>query len=318
LADLDADVVKLTSALSEATHDLGKERAHRQDLQHSLVDYDRKLAALVSERERLLLDREGLQVEEDKRKEQIEHLQKGEQHAKKSEAQSQEMLHRLQLEMQQMQQLSDAATSQRQHEILRCTVVMDQLMDSHDECHKLVEALEMDLHALSLLQQEPARGRKQAQREDVAAQLSPTAPQQDANFEPVGDWEIRPLSFPSIPSLPSGNVEDMNNAHTHLHTCYFTLTWVILCVCVCVCVCESVCVCFGCECLPPCFPFLMLRQACRWELNLTPILPEQLTAGSLSCSSANGQDTHRMCRKNRRGVSSRVAGRVAAGTDSIP
>ena len=241
LADLDADVVKLTSALSEANHDLGEERAHRQDLQHSLIDYDRKLAALVSERERLLLDREELKVEEDKRKEQIEHLQKGEQHAKQSEAQSQEKLHRLQLEMQQMQQLSDAATFQSQHEILRCKVVMDQLMDSHDECHKLVEALEMDLHALSLLQQEHARGRKQA-REDVAAQLSPTVPQQDANFEPVGDWEIRPLSFPSIPSLPSGNVEDMNSAHTPTHVLLYTDLGDTVCVFVCVFVNVYVCV----------------------------------------------------------------------------
>ena len=35
-------------------------------------------------------------------------------------------------------------------EILRCKLAMDQVMDWHDELHKVVEALEMDLHALSL------------------------------------------------------------------------------------------------------------------------------------------------------------------------
>ncbi len=40
---------------------MGKERTHRQDLQNCVVDYDRKLAALESEKKRLLLDREELE-----------------------------------------------------------------------------------------------------------------------------------------------------------------------------------------------------------------------------------------------------------------
>ena len=55
-AAFEADVAKLTCALSEANQNLGKERTHRQDLQNRVVDYDRKLAALESEKKRLLLD----------------------------------------------------------------------------------------------------------------------------------------------------------------------------------------------------------------------------------------------------------------------
>ena len=61
MAAFEEDVAKLTSALSEANQNLGKERTHRQDLQNCMVDYDRKLAALESEKKRLLLDREELE-----------------------------------------------------------------------------------------------------------------------------------------------------------------------------------------------------------------------------------------------------------------
>ena len=142
-----------------------------------------------------------------------------------------EKLHGLELEIQAMQNghvknlqleaLNGALISEKQDEMLRCKLAMDQVMDWHDEWHKVVESLEMDLNALSLQLHGHAHAHKQAPssslqerfdtflgqrpgklppRELVHSQISLTVLQKDADFEPVGNRELRAQSLASTAS----------------------------------------------------------------------------------------------------------------------
>ena len=148
------------------------------------------------------------------------------------QSERQEKIHGLELEMQKMQkghvknlQLSEALNevliSEKQDEMLRSKLAMDQVMDWHDEWHTVVESIEMDLNALSLQLHGHAHAQKQASssslqerfdtflgqrpgklppREHVHSQLSLTVLQNDADFEPVGNRELRAESLASTAS----------------------------------------------------------------------------------------------------------------------